>query len=86
MHIFANPIKYVGYVLINVIVVLVNSKPTKQKILDHVVPYVTPRWYELGVKCKIAKFQYNVANQANTVNISVLCTLDITIKHSYLAS
>ena len=34
----------------NVIVVLVNSKPTKQKILDHVVPYVTPQWYELGVK------------------------------------
>ena len=29
---------------------LVNSKPTKQKILDHVVPQVIPRWYELGVK------------------------------------
>ena len=25
-------------------------KPTKQKILDHVVPYVSPQWYELGVK------------------------------------
>ena len=35
---------------LNVTVVLVNSKPTKQKILDHVVPYVTPQWYELGVK------------------------------------
>ena len=35
---------------LGVIVVLVNSKPTKQKILDHVVPYVTPQWYELGVK------------------------------------
>ena len=50
MHIFANPIKYVGYVLINVIVALVNTRPTKQKILDHVVSYVTPQWYELGVK------------------------------------
>ena len=27
-----------------------NSKPTKRKILDHVVPHVTPRWYVLGVK------------------------------------
>ena len=35
---------------LNVIVVLVNSKPTKQKILDHVVPYVTNQWYELGIK------------------------------------
>ena len=29
---------------------LVNLKPTKQKILDHVVPYVIPQWFELGVK------------------------------------
>ena len=29
---------------------LVNSRPTKQKLLDHVVPHVTPRWYVLGVK------------------------------------
>ena len=27
-----------------------NSKPTKQKILDHVIPHVAPYWYELGVK------------------------------------
>ena len=27
-----------------------NSKPTKRKILDHVVPHVTPHWYVLGVK------------------------------------
>ena len=35
---------------LNVIVVLVNSKPIKKEILDHVVPYVVPQWYELGVK------------------------------------
>ena len=29
---------------------LVNSRPTKQKLLDHVVPHVTKRWYVLGVK------------------------------------
>ena len=29
---------------------LVNSKPTKEKLLDHVVPHVTLRWYDLGVK------------------------------------
>ena len=29
---------------------LVNSKPTKNKLLDHVVPHVTPRWYVLGLK------------------------------------
>ena len=29
---------------------LVNSKPTKNKILDHVVPHVTPYWYDLGIK------------------------------------
>ena len=46
----SNQIIYVGQVLIIVIFVLVNSKPTKQKILDYVVPYVTPQWYELGVK------------------------------------
>ena len=28
----------------------VNSKPTKNEILDHVVPHVTPRWYVLGLK------------------------------------
>ena len=28
----------------------VNSKPTKKKLLDHVVPYVAARWYLLGVK------------------------------------
>ena len=27
-----------------------NSKPTKVKLLDHVVPHVTPRWYVLGLK------------------------------------
>ena len=27
-----------------------NSKPTKEKLLDHVVPHVTPYWYDLGVK------------------------------------
>ena len=29
---------------------LVNTKPSKQKILDHVVPYVIPQWHDLGVK------------------------------------
>ena len=28
---------------------LVNSKPTKQKILEHVIPHVIMRWYEIGV-------------------------------------
>ena len=28
----------------------VNSRPTKKKLLDHVVPYVSSRWYTLGVK------------------------------------
>ena len=27
-----------------------NSKPTRNKLLDHVVPHVTPQWYILGVK------------------------------------
>ena len=27
-----------------------NSKPTKVKLLDHVVPHVTPQWYILGLK------------------------------------
>ena len=27
-----------------------NSKPTKKKLLDHVLPYVVPHWYLLGVK------------------------------------
>ena len=27
-----------------------NSKPTKNKIIDHVVPHVTPYWYDLGIK------------------------------------
>ena len=29
---------------------LVKSKPTKKKLLDHVIPHVTSRWYTLGVK------------------------------------
>ena len=29
---------------------LVKSKPTKNKLLDHVIPHVTSRWYTLGVK------------------------------------
>ena len=27
-----------------------SSKPTKKKILDHVVAHVTPQWYDLGIK------------------------------------
>jgi len=27
----------------------VSSKPTKKKILDHVVAHVIPQWYELGL-------------------------------------
>ena len=27
-----------------------NSKPTKNELLDHVVPHVTPQWYVLGLK------------------------------------
>ena len=30
--------------------ILVNSKPTKKKLLDHVISQVTSRWYILGVK------------------------------------
>ena len=26
-----------------------NSKPTKKKLLDHVVARVTPHWYDLGI-------------------------------------
>ena len=29
---------------------LVKSKPTKEKLLDYVIPNVTSRWYILGVK------------------------------------
>ena len=29
---------------------LVDSKPSKKKLLDHVVTYVSPQWYVLGVK------------------------------------
>ena len=29
---------------------IVNSKPTKRKLLDHVIPHVTPQWYDLGIK------------------------------------
>ena len=27
-----------------------NSKPSKKKLLDHVVPHVSPQWYVVGVK------------------------------------
>ena len=27
-----------------------NSKPTKKKILDLVVPHVSPKWYDLGIQ------------------------------------
>ena len=30
--------------------ILVNSKPTKTKLLDHVVCHVSPKWYVLGLK------------------------------------
>ena len=40
----------VMYMLNYYIVFTVNSKPTKEKLLDHVVPHVTPYWYDLGVK------------------------------------
>ena len=26
-----------------------NSKPSKKKLLDHVVAHVTPHWYDLGI-------------------------------------
>ena len=29
---------------------LVKSRPTKKKLLDHVIPNATSRWYVLGVK------------------------------------
>ena len=29
---------------------VVNTTPTRKKLLDHVVPYVAARWYMLGVK------------------------------------
>ena len=28
----------------------VNSRPSRKKLLDHVVPYVSSHWYVLGVK------------------------------------
>ena len=31
-------------------VLLVNSAPTRNKLLDHIVPYVATHWYMLGVK------------------------------------
>ena len=34
----------------SVYALLVKSKPTKKKLLDHVIPNVTSRWYILGVK------------------------------------
>ena len=27
-----------------------NSKPSKRKLLDHVVPHVSTHWYDLGIK------------------------------------
>ena len=27
-----------------------SSKPTRKKLLDHVIPHVTPQWYVLGLK------------------------------------
>ena len=27
-----------------------DSRPSRNKLLDHVVPHVTPQWYVLGVK------------------------------------
>ena len=30
--------------------ILVNSKPSKRKLLDHVVPHVSTHWYDLGIK------------------------------------
>lgn len=29
--------------------IIVNSKPTKKKLLEHVVACVTPHWYDLGI-------------------------------------
>ena len=29
---------------------LVKSRPTEKKLLDYVVPRITPRWFDLGVK------------------------------------
>ena len=37
------------YCVYNLILFLVNSKPTKKKLLDHVVARVTPLWYDLGI-------------------------------------
>ena len=37
-------------ICIIIVLFIVNSKPTKEKLLDHVVPHVTLRWYDLGVK------------------------------------
>ena len=30
--------------------IVVNSKPSKRRLLDHVVPHVSTHWYDLGIK------------------------------------
>ena len=37
-------------VVCNFDLIVVNSKPSKRKLLDHVVPHVSTRWYDLGIK------------------------------------
>ena len=29
---------------------LVNSRPSRNKLIDHVIPHVTPQWHILGLK------------------------------------
>ena len=37
-------------VLCNFDLTVANSKPSKRKLLDHVVPHVSTHWYDLGIK------------------------------------
>ena len=36
--------------MIAILLYLVNSRPSRKKLIDHVVPHVTPQWYILGLK------------------------------------
>ena len=52
-----------------------NSRPTKQKLLDHVVPHVTPRWYVLGVRLlkEEQEAQLDVIKSNHAGDIQICC-------------
>jgi len=52
----------------------VSSRPTKQKILDYVVPCVSPNWYDLGVKLLKEKQESHLdVIQSNHANDNKKC-------------